>query len=57
MADGLKISRSNKGHLNVSNVLLHKTIKKRVRNRYGNDTSQLGFVKHYVVNNKTGRAN
>ena len=37
--DGLKISRTNRGQLNVSNVLLHKTIKKRVRNRYGNDTT------------------
>ena len=34
-----------------------KVIKKRVRNRYGMDTSHMGFVKQYVVNEATGRAN
>ena len=36
---------------------LTKTIKKRVRNRYGSDTRHLGFTKKFVQNPKTGRAN
>lgn len=34
-----------------------KIIKKRVRNRYGSDTRHMGFSKHYVINDSTGRAN
>ena len=36
---------------------LKKVIKKRVRNRYGPDPSYMGFEKHYMVNEGTGRAN
>jgi len=34
-----------------------KSIKKRVRNRYGPDPRHMGFEKHYMVNDTTGRAN
>jgi hypothetical protein len=34
-----------------------KPIKKRVRNRYGNNTEHLGFTKVYVIKEQTGRAN
>ena len=37
--------------------ILKKAIKKRVRNRYGPDPSHMGFEKHYMVNEQTGRAN
>jgi hypothetical protein len=37
--------------------ILKKAIKKRVRNRYGPDPSYMGFEKHYMVNESTGRAN
>ena len=37
--------------------ILKKAIKKRVRNRYGPDPSYMGFEKHYMVNEQTGRAN
>lgn len=36
---------------------IKKVIKKRVRNRYGTDTRHMGFIKQYVYNEKTGRAN
>jgi len=34
-----------------------KVIKKRVRNRYGHDTRHMGFIKQYLINETTGRAN
>ena len=34
-----------------------KVIKKRVRNRFGSDTCHMGFVKQFVENEQTGRAN
>lgn len=37
--------------------LTPKPIKKRIRNRFGNDTQHLGFEKQFVVNEQTGRAN
>ena len=40
-----------------SSKLTEKPIKKRIRNRFGNDTQHLGFEKQFVVNAETGRAN
>ena len=37
--------------------MTQRTIKKRVRNRYGLDTRHMGFEKRYVINKQTGRAN
>lgn len=43
--------------MSSSKVTRTSGIKKRVRNRYGHDTRHMGFVKQYVVNEQTGRAN
>jgi hypothetical protein len=66
MNSGQEYERSNhlqqashpaRASMSMGNTSLSKVIKKRVRNRYGSDTSHMGFVKQYVVNEDTGRAN
>ena len=42
--------RQNEMAVKALQTPMKKTIKKRLRNRYGTDTRHMGFQKQYVVN-------